>query len=169
MNKAQDSGFTLLELIVVMLIIALTIGLTFPSLTHGSASLHLKSCSRDVLNIFRYAREKAIMNQTGMMVTVDTAQQMQDGTIRQVLTLTNNLGDIIDSPYILPNDVHIARIALAGNEITNGSMTVRFIANGSADEAGVLLKSEYGSQLEVISDSTTGGGRIVSNEGANIR
>jgi general secretion pathway protein H len=165
MKKAQDSGFTLLELIVVVLVIALTLGVAYPSLTRGSASLHLRSCSRDVLNTFRHAREKAITEQTGMIVTVDRAVVVDNKT-EQMLILSNSVGDVIGT-YTMPKDVHISRIALAGTEIVDGPMDVRFLANGSADEAEVLLRSDYGSQLKVVSDSTTGGGRIVSVQGEN--
>jgi prepilin-type N-terminal cleavage/methylation domain-containing protein len=154
MKKTQDPGFTLLELIVVVLVIAMTMALAYPSLSRGSSSLHLRSCSRDVLNIFRYAKEKAITQQQGMVVLVDADQQ--------AITLYNNLGDLMDQEYLMPNDVQIYRIALAGEEVTSGSMLVRFLANGSADFAEVILRSNYGSQLMVVCDPLRGGSRIES-------
>jgi prepilin-type N-terminal cleavage/methylation domain-containing protein len=165
MNKAQERGFTLLELIVVMVVIVLTLTVIYPSLSRGSSSLHLRSCSRDVLNTFRYAREKAITEQTGMMVVVERAQQDHNG----IVTVCNTLGDVIGTPYVLPKDVQISHIALGGVEVTDDSMTVRFLANGSADFAEVFLKTESGLQYEVISDPTTGGSRIERGERENIR
>jgi general secretion pathway protein H len=160
MNKAQDPGFTLLELIVVVLVMALALAVAYPSLSRGSASLHLRSCSRDVLNIFRYAREKAITEQTGMMVAVDKERQM--------LAMSNNLGDGIRK-YAMPNDVQISRIALAGTEVVKGPMIVRFLANGSADDAEVVLMSKSGVRLRVISDPMRGGGRIEADQGEDVR
>jgi general secretion pathway protein H len=160
MNKMQDRGFTLLELIVVLLVISLAIAVAYPSLSRGGTSLRLRSCSRDVLNIFRYAREKAITEQTGMLVTVDKGNQM--------LILSNGLGDGIRK-YTMPKDVQISRIALAGNEIMNNPMTVRFLANGSTDDAEVLLRADTGLQLRIISDPMTGGGRIETGQGENVR
>jgi prepilin-type N-terminal cleavage/methylation domain-containing protein len=163
--KAQEHGFTLLELIVVMLVIVLTLTLTYPSLSKGNASLHLRSCSRDVLNTFRYAREKAITEQTGMMVVVEKAQPEHNG----IVTVCNMLGDISGTPYVLPKDVQISRIALGGVEVMDGSITVRFLANGSADYAEVLLRTDSGLQFKVISDPTTGGSRIEPGQRENIR
>jgi prepilin-type N-terminal cleavage/methylation domain-containing protein len=160
MNRAQDSGFTLLELIVVVLIIALVLAVTYPSLSRGSASLHLRACSRDVLNTFRYAREKAVTEQTGMMVSIDKG--------KQVLTLSNNLGDGIRR-YTMPTDVKISRITLAGKAVADDVTIVRFLANGSSDEAEVLLKSDSGSQIKVVSDPMRGGGRIESIQGEIVR
>jgi prepilin-type N-terminal cleavage/methylation domain-containing protein len=163
--KAQEHGFTLLELIVVMLVIVLTLTLTYPSLSKGNASLHLRSCSRDVLNTFRYAREKAITEQTGMMVVVEKAQPEHNG----IVTVCNMLGDISGTPYVLPKDVQISHIALGGVEVMDGSITVRFLANGSADYAEVLLRTDSGLQFKVISDPTTGGSRIEPGQRENIR
>jgi prepilin-type N-terminal cleavage/methylation domain-containing protein len=162
--KAQNSGFTLLELIVVLLVIVLSLSVIFPSLSKGSASLHLKSCSRDILNTFRYAREKAITEQSGTLVMVEKAQQDHNG----IVTVSNSVGDVYGTPYQMPKDVQIFRIALAGNE-TDGPMIVRFLPNGSADNATVLLRADNGLQLRIISDPTTGGGHIESGQGENSR
>jgi prepilin-type N-terminal cleavage/methylation domain-containing protein len=152
MNKTQDSGFTLLEMIVVVLVLALAVSVTYPSLMRGSSSLGLRACGRDVLNTFRLAKEKAITDQTNMIVTVDK----EHGT----LMLSNSLGDGLRT-YNMPINVQINRIVLAGNEVADSFMNVRFLANGSADDAEVDLKSDSGLQIMVVTDPMTGGGRIV--------
>jgi prepilin-type N-terminal cleavage/methylation domain-containing protein len=152
MNKTQDSGFTLLEMIVVVLVLVLAISVTYPSLMRGSSSLGLRACGRDVLNTFRLAKEQAITEQTSMIVTVDREHE--------TLTLSNSLGDGLRT-YTMPSNVQIYRMALAGNEVSDNAMSVRFLANGSADEAEVDLKADSGLQIIVITDPMTGGGRIV--------
>jgi len=154
----RERGFTILELLLVMLLLALVAAVSYTSLLRGSSSLHLRTSSRDVLNTFRYARERAVSEQTGMIVTVDVDNQ--------ALTLSNNLGDD-PKTLTLPSDVKINRIALSGEEVTDSSMTVRFLPNGSADEAEVLLQSESGLQLDIITDPLTGGARIETIQRAN--
>ena len=144
----------------VVLVIALVLAVSYPSLSRGSAALHLRATGRDILNTFRYAREKAVTEQTGMMVTVDRD--------KQELILSDNLGDGARR-YILPQDVKIQRIALAGAEILEGPLIVRFLPNGSSDRAEVLLRSDAGSFLRIISDPITGGARIESGSGENSR
>jgi len=159
MARAKEQGFTLLEILLVVLVIALALAVTYRPLSRGSAMLNLRASSRDVLNIFRYAREKAVTEQTGMIVTVDKNNQQ--------LTLSNNLGDDAKT-YTMPKNITINRIALSGNIVEDGSITVRFLPNGSADEAEVLLGSTYSnSQLNIISDPLAGGGRIESVQGTN--
>jgi prepilin-type N-terminal cleavage/methylation domain-containing protein len=159
MNRSRDQGFTLLELLIVVLVIALVLALSYPSLSRGSTALHLRATGRDILNTFRYAREKAVTEQAGMMVTVDRE--------KQELVLSDNLGDG-SRKYMLPRDVRIQRIAMGGSEIMEGPLVVRFLPNGSSDSAEVLLKSDAGAFLRIISDPITGGARIESVKGANL-
>ena len=156
MKSSRNQGFTLLELLMVVLVISLVLALSYPSLSRGSTMLHLRATGRDVLRTFRYAREKAVTEQTGMKVTVDLQ--------KQELMLSDDLGEN-GSKYVPPHDVKIQRIALAGNEVTDGPMVIRFLPNGSSDRAEILLKSDTGSFLRVISDPITGGARIESGQG----
>jgi prepilin-type N-terminal cleavage/methylation domain-containing protein len=155
-NHSQDRGFTLLEILIVVLLLALVLAVSYPSISRGSTALHLRSTGRDILNTFRYAREKSVTEQTGMMVTVDREKQS--------LVLSNDFGEG-NRIYSLPDDVKIQRIALAGTEIQEGPLVVRFLPNGSSDSAEVLLKSDKDSFLRIITDPITGGARIESGRG----
>ena len=162
MNLHRDQGFTLLELLIVVLVIALVLAVSYPSLSRGSSSLHLRAAGRDVLNTFRYAREKAVTEQTAMMVTVDRD--------KQELVLSDSVGDGARR-YLMPQDVKIHRMSLAGTEVMQGQrpLVVRFLPNGSSDNAEVLLESGTGSLLRVITDPMTGGARIETGQGENFR
>ena len=160
MKSAGDRGFTLLELMIVVLVIALVLAVSYPSLSRGSSAIRLRSTGRDVLNTLRYAREKAVTEQIGMKVALDRE--------KQVLMLTNDLGEGSRS-YKMPDDVKIHRVALGGNEILEGPVSIRFLPNGSSDRIEVLLKSDSGSFLRIISDPITGGARIEKGAGENFR
>jgi prepilin-type N-terminal cleavage/methylation domain-containing protein len=156
MRRIANDGFTLLELMIVVLIIALVMTVSYPSLTRGASSIHLRATGRDVLNTFRYAREKAVTEQLGMKITVDRENQK--------ITLASFVGDG-SRTFVLPRDVKIQRMALAGSEVTNGAMNIRFLPNGSSESAEVLLKSDHGAYLRIISDPITGGARIDTGSG----
>jgi general secretion pathway protein H len=159
MNRPRNQGFTLLEILIVVLLLSLALAVTYPSISRGSTALHLRATGRDILNTFRYAREKAVTEQTGMLVAVDKE--------KQELILSNDLGQG-SRMYRLPDDVKIQRIALGGTEVLEGPMAVRFLPNGSADGAEVLLKSDKDSFLRIVTDPITGGARIESNRGENF-
>lgn len=158
MKRAGDWGFTLLELLIVVLVIVLVLAISYPSLSRSSSSMNLRTTGRNVLNTFRFAREKAVTEQTGMRITVDREEN--------TLVLTDDLGEN-SRIYPMPDDVEIQRVILAGREIADGPVAVRFLPNGSSDSAELLLKSKTGSYLRVISDPMAGGARIELGQGGN--
>lgn len=159
-RHSRDRGFTLLELLIVVFVITLVMALSYPALSRGSTSLHLRSAGRDVLNVFRYARERAVTEQVRMKVTLDPAvQQVQ---------LSDELGAGSRS-YSLPRDVRIHALVFAGEAVAEGPIVVRYLPNGSSESAEVVLRAETGASLRVITDPITGGARIEAGTGGNAR
>lgn len=150
MNSSQK-GFTLVELIITLLVLTLVMAISYPSLSRGTAALSLQTTGRDILNTLRYARQKAITEQTGMKVTVDQENQ--------TLRMTNDFGEG-NRTYMLPDNVLIQRVTLGSGETFDGSSTVRFLPNGSSDTVEILLESRTGGFLRVICDPITGGACI---------
>jgi prepilin-type N-terminal cleavage/methylation domain-containing protein len=151
----QMEGFTLLELVVVILVLSLVAGISLPAMMRGRTAFQLRASGREVVNLFRYAREKAISEQMPLKVVVDRGQQN--------LVLSDEFGGNARSTR-LPNHVTIARLFLEGREVQNEALTIRFLPNGSAEEAQVELRAD-GSSLRVITDPLTGGARIFLGQG----
>ena len=84
------------------------------------------------------------------------------------MVLTDELGDGARS-FSLPRDVKIYRLALAGVEIAQGPLVIRFLPNGSCEDAEILLRSDTGAVLRVVTDPMTGGARIVTESAGNNR
>jgi prepilin-type N-terminal cleavage/methylation domain-containing protein len=155
MNGSQK-GFTLVEVIITLLVITLVLAVSYPSLSRATTALSLRTTGRDILNTLRYARQKAVTEQTGMQVTVDRENQ--------VVRLTNDLGEG-NRVYILPDNVRIQRVFMGGSETSEGVSTVRFLPNGSSDNVEILLESRNGSYLRIVSDPLTGGATILPGTG----
>ncbi len=158
MRRGRDQGFTLLELIIAVIVIALVLAVAYPSISRGSTTIRLRTTGRDILNTFRYAREKAVTEQTAVRIVVDRE--------KQELILSNDLGDGLRT-YRLPDDVKIHRLALNGSEVMEGPLMLRFLPNGSTESAQVLLESKTGRHLEIYTDPITGGARIETGRGEN--
>lgn len=154
--QGRSRGFTLLELVMVLVIIGLVLALSYPSLSRGTVTLHLRAAGRDVLSCLRYAREKAITQQTGVLVTVDKDAQ--------TVVLTDDLGEGART-LSLPEDVRIQRIALSGLEILEGPLVLLYRPNGSAPNAEIDLQSRNGGVLRIVTDPITGGARILTDSG----
>jgi general secretion pathway protein H len=158
MNRSQK-GFTLLEIIITLLVIALVMSIAYPSLSRATASLSLRTTGRDILNTLRFAREKAVTEQIGMCVTIDQENQL--------LQLTDDFGEG-DRKYLLPDNVRIRRVYIGGTEPANGIATVHFLPNGSADAVEILIESKTGAYLRIVSDPLSSGATILNGSGEEI-
>ncbi len=155
-RNSSASGFSLVEVVMVILIISLTLAVSYPVLSRGSASLRLRASGRDVLNLMRYAREKAITEQTGMIVLADRSNKK--------ITLSDELGQNVHS-VSLPREVRMERMSFAGQEVMQGALLIRFLPNGSSDSAELIFVADNGAWLKVFTDPITGGARIQLGSG----
>jgi general secretion pathway protein H len=145
-------GFTLLEVILVVIIISLVLAVSYPSLSRGSTALRLRTTGRDVVNTLRTAREKAVTEQKEMRVVTDRNAQK--------ILLTDEFGEGA-RVYALPHGIKIERMILAGREVLDGPMVIRFLSNGSCENAEITLLSDKGSSLRISADPITGAARII--------
>jgi prepilin-type N-terminal cleavage/methylation domain-containing protein len=158
-GTSRERGFTLLEIMIALVVIVLVLSAAYPSLSRGTASLSLMTTGRDILNTFRYAREKAVTEQTGIRVAVDRENQK--------LLLTDDFGEGARE-YLLPEKVRIKSVTLGGAETAENPAVVRFLPNGGSDRAEILLQSETGGFLKVVSDPFSGGACIRSGPGESL-
>ena len=156
----DSRGFTLLELVLVLLIMGLALALSYPNLSRGTAAFHLRAVGRDVMNTLRFARERAITQQTDMLVVVDREKHQ--------VTLSDALGRG-PRTFSLPDDVKIQHLVLGGKEIPEGPLRIRFIPNGSSETAEIALESKTGSVLRVVTDPLTGGAKVLLGPGGLVR
>ena len=150
----DEQGFSLLELILVLLVMGLAVAVTYPALSRGTASLHLRSAGRDVINCLRFARERAITEQVGMRVVIDREAQ------KLVMTDETGAGS---RAFALPPDVQIRRMVVSGREILEGPLEMHFLPNGSSSSAELLLVSNKGAVIRIVSDPITGAARMFAD------
>jgi len=150
-RSTNESGFTLLELIVVVLIIALFCGIGYPALSRGTKMLSLQTACRDVLNTFRYARERAVSEQRTLLLLIDRGEGRFE--------LANILGEPMRA-YTLPSGVKIQYMERAGSEVQDTVMAIRFAPNGNLENVGIHLATDRGSKMQIISDPLGGGARM---------
>ena len=148
-----NRGFTLLELALVLVIMSLVAVLTYPALLRGRTAFHLRAVGRDVIGSLRFARETAVTEQRVMMVLVDSKAQR--------LTVSDDVGDGARS-LDLPGDVRLELALVSGVEMQDGRLVIRFLPNGSADDAQFLLRSKTGATVKVVTEAITGVARILA-------
>lgn len=162
-NKASarsgDRGFTLLELALVLVVMSLVAALTYPAMLRGRTAFHLRAVGRDVIGALRSARETAVTEQKVMMVQVDSQAQR--------LTVSDDAGDGARS-LAMPGDVRLEVASNSGEPVPDGQIMIRFLPNGSADDAQILLRSETGAVLRIVTDAITGSAGVLATTGEKL-
>jgi general secretion pathway protein H len=137
---STSRGFTLIEMMAVMLIIALVAGLAV-SITAGTGRPQLKALALDTAALFRRER-------TGAILTGHSRVVLLDGKNR---ALAGEAGDVVR----LPRDVTID--VLGADEVLEGEReVVRFAPDGAASGA-VMRLSREGAGYEIRVNWFTGG------------
>jgi prepilin-type N-terminal cleavage/methylation domain-containing protein len=154
--QLRNGGFSLLELILVLVVISLVMAIAYPSMSRGKTAFHLRAVARDVINSLRVAREAAVTEQKSMMVVIDAQAQQ--------ITVSDDVGEGARK-YRPPNDVKVLGLTSTGEEGLQGPLVIRFSSNGSSDNAQILIKADTGANLKIIVDPLIGSARIQSNEG----
>jgi general secretion pathway protein H len=156
-RPGREAGFTLLELVLVLVIMSLVMAVAYPSMSRGRTAFHLRAVGRDMISSFRMAREKAVTEQRVMQVSIDVQNQQ--------VTVSDDVGDDAKS-FRLPDDVKITALNGRGEEVAEGPWALRFLPNGSSEDGQVLLKADNGAQFRITIDPVTGAARMATGEGA---
>lgn len=124
-------GFTLIEMMVVLVIMALILVIVPPFLPNVMASTHVKSAARELAASLKHARTQAIDHQqeTTLIVNVDERNYTLN---KKTKTLT------------LPIDASLSLITAKSEQLSENEGQVRFFPDGSS--TGGQIKLAYKDQ-----------------------
>jgi general secretion pathway protein H len=104
---ADQRGFTLLEVIVVLVIISLAVGLTIPAIGRSTETIRVRAEVASFSAVMRHARERAIVSHQPHVVVVDpVARRLRlvaggpQGEVRESRSLSENLTIVADAPAL---------------------------------------------------------------------
>lgn len=171
------SGFTLLELIVVLFILALATAMVAPRFTRSFGQLRLKAAARDVAALCRFARTQAITNQAVLEVVLDRRTNeywlrgpewvvSRLGGIEQVATAENP-----EQPWqvrwqqarvrSLPAGVTLKSVMIDLGPLREDERgVIAFFPQGSSTGGEVWLSDEKGRGYRIVVDPSIGLVRI---------
>jgi general secretion pathway protein H len=133
----RSKGFTLLELLIVLVIIVLGFSVVALNMSSGSGTFEHKAAVRDVVSALRYARGQALMAHREMTVAFD----LTDNTYR----LSGR-----EETYKIPDSIAVT-VVTAQSELTGeGQGNIRFFADGSSTGGRVVLdRGEVSKQIDI--------------------
>ena len=122
----RESGVTLLELLIVLVLMGLVAGIAIPMFSSGVSPTALKSAAREVAAGLRYARDQAIAQRTDALLVLDL-----DGRTFRVLPdqRTHRLPERIDLKlYTAQRDLVAEKVG-----------AIRFYPDGGSDGGRITL------------------------------
>jgi general secretion pathway protein H len=146
-SSGRDAGFTLLEMILVLVIAGLVLAVTPPLLSAAMPGLQLKGTARELAAGLRYARDRAVTSGVSSTLSVDLDKHRFRVSGR-------------NRRFELPDGLEY-RLVTAQQELTGDrSGAIRFFPDGSST-GGRLTVSHKDRKLEVDVDWLTGRVRIL--------
>lgn len=142
MNREDQRGFTLIELMVVLVIMGLIVALGPIAFRNAMPALALQASARDAAATFREARSIAIRDNTEAFVLIDVeARSLRLGETDAVHELEPNLG--------------LELVAAASEKIDDNQGRIRFFPDGTST-GGRLALTQNERKLYIVVDWLTG-------------
>jgi len=124
-NTGRSWGFTLVELMVVMVIIALVMGLVATSMSRSISGAEARAASRKLVASLRYTRARAIIDKSEQVFAVDVEKRSYHAPGREKVSL--------------PDGVDVT-ITTARSEVTSETVSgIRFFPDGGSTGGHIEL------------------------------
>lgn len=131
-KRRASAGFTLVEIMVVMVIIALIMGLVATSMSRSISAAEARAASRELVASLRYTRARAIIDKAEQVFLVDTENRSYQAPGRDKVEL--------------PEGVDLT-ITTATSELVSDAVSgIRFFPDGGSTGGHIELtvnKREY--------------------------
>lgn len=151
-RRHNQAGVTLIEILIVVAIVGLMVGISFPAVTAGLDSIRLRSATDIVASTLNGAANRASRRQTAVELVIDPAQNR---------ILLAGVAPGIEREIYLPDGVSIERILpeIPGME---GNPVRQFLIppGGSAPRIGVELKNRRNARRIVSLEPITGVAKV---------
>lgn len=156
-GKISSPGFTLLELIIVMIIIGLMSVLVVPVIGGSLSNMKLKTAAKKTASALRYCRNKAATQKTTYIAGIDFAVNIISVENKKKASEKPEETDEPDlKTYKLPEGVHMEKIVSGDQEIDSGRFKITFFPNGSCSGGLITLAGTREKQYNINLDPITG-------------
>ncbi len=166
-RRGADAGFTLLEIIVVMVILSTVLAMAGPSLRGFFASRKANDTAAQILALTQYSRSQAISEGITYRLTFDIEERTywltawQSGAFQKLKT---EFGQI----FTLPKDMEVELEDLEeDDEDADTEIFLKFTPQGTVTAGAVRLIDRSGRILEVRCPTVTESFAIVEGQESN--
>lgn len=154
-SRGEGQGFSLLELVVVLVLLSLFIALIAPSLSRFSRSVELKAAAKKVAAILRYSRSEAINKGKVYQVLFDA--NLMEVKVQSPDSNEEQAGDekkeemAAPKVYTLPAGVQMKELNIESTQYPTDLPAIEFYPNGGSNGGDFLLdtQSQKGYKIKV--------------------
>ena len=143
-RERRDRGFTMIELVIVLLILTLSAALVTPSLSRFSRTVELKAAAKKISAILRYYRSEAVYKATVFQVQFNSETgevQVRPAETEPPEEEGTKKGPSVAKSYTLPRGIHIREIAIPDPEFSSDLPAIEFYPNGGSNGGSLLLEA----------------------------
>jgi general secretion pathway protein H len=161
----KGKGFTLIELVIVLVLMSLSIALVAPSLSRISGTLELKSAAKKIAAVLRYCRSEAVQKGKVQQVFFDRDRReiRVEGAESPQGKNEESKRSAPPKAYLLPGGVQIKEVKTGSAQTPGEIPVVEFYPNGGSNGASIILEREDRKGLRITVHFLTG---VVEVEGA---
>jgi general secretion pathway protein H len=148
-GSQNQAAFSLLELLVVLMLLALVTAVIVPSLGRVLSTAKLKTSSREIAASIRLARSKAVSEQQVYLLGFD----LEKNEVK-----LSSLNSTYRKSFELPDGIHLVRASLLETRVEPEAKDpfFYFMPNGNSQSFQVSLRNEQGRALRVIHNNLKG-------------
>jgi prepilin-type N-terminal cleavage/methylation domain-containing protein len=150
-RSSRQTGVTLLELLIVVTIIGVVAGVSFPAVTSGLAGVRLSSASGSLARFLTSSMNRVDRHEQAAAIVISPRENL-------VAVYTAGSGDKPESRLDLPQG-----ISIEGDE----PRRYLFLPGGTVPRMAVVLRNEKGARRSVQIDPVTGVPNIQRMDGEN--
>lgn len=147
--QRTSRGFTLIELMVVMLLISIVLAVAIPRFDGGAFEDPVKKLSRWMINTVRTVRSAAIQKQKvqGLIVDVDNNRLwvVDDDMSEEAVAAASDKG------MKLPDTIKIVDVQFPHQDsVTSGTTQIRFYPAGYSDQVLIHLETDHAERFTYL-------------------
>jgi general secretion pathway protein H len=141
----RSRGFSLIELIVVLVVIGLSASLVVPSLSRFSKTVELKGAARKISAILRYCRSEAVNKGQTYQIIFDS--DLREVRVQKTESSEEKEDDMrkegkaVRQMYHLPGGINVKEVDIASPQHSSDYPTIEFYPNGGSNGGSFLLNS----------------------------
>lgn len=156
MKPSNPDGFTLFELIVVLVIAGMMTVLVIPRLFNSVGHIELKSAARQTISLLHQARDMAYFQKKKIKVSLD----LDAGQISVSEFADKKYVQVRNLAYSLPDGVRIRQFDKNDEQVTDGTAEIYFFPNSNSTGGTLRLWNLKQREYAVEVDFITGNARI---------